>query len=465
MIKNTLLVLVFLFVLVPTAQAFNPPPGGSHFFKLPPPPPRPDPCSPPDPRCSRLFNPYIKIELPPRLIFTPDQLLFPEGGVTYNFIDDEFVPNGQQYLRHRVETKLEGSGDGAYYVITIFGFVRGELPDVKDFRLTFKEPVTKSSVEKVEDYLTNPLNFVPTARLTGSDCQTPLQNPKSHICLDTITTVRGQTTRLPSAHVRQTISVRGTFVPGNVAAPREISGFSLGASSLAVGGSIDVDGGTKLQQYLASPTIISWSSISNTLNGLFNKGTLLGTSMDTQGFNGKQYTPNNWNLNASFADPVVGTSSSFSFPPEGKIWKVIATDPNFNIGNGNGVTTFSGSGTIVFTGDQDINLIFKQPVACSPGTRLAFITKGNITFEARASDGYKVSVGCGAYISLNGNIDFAPSTVKEGDLKGIFVAKNNIILPDSENLTGSFIIDRDDLFASNPTSLLRELLKLVFTPS
>ncbi len=465
MIKNALLVLAFLFALVPTAQAFNPPPGGSHFFFKPPPlPPQPDPCTPPDPRCTRLLNPYIKIELPPKLIFTPVQLLFPESGATYNFINDKFAPNSQQYLRHRVETKLEGSGDGAYYVITIFGFVRDELPNVKDFRMTFREPVSKSSIEKVEEYLKNPFNYVPTAQLTGANCVADLQNPKSHICLDTITKVHGQTTSLQPAHVRQTISVRGTFVPGNVAAPGEISGFSLGNQSLAVGGTILVIGGTKLGGYLKSQPAISWSRIESKLDKIFINRDSAQKSESIS----SPYLDNNWQLNSSDRNNPNVSATSFSSPPEGNLWNVTVNSTSFAFGDLDRAINFSGSGTIVFssTGQNgDVNLTFNGPITCSPNTRLAFITRGNIVF--RPSSTGEVKVGCGSYTSLGGNINFAPTphTVKAGQLKGIFVARNSIVLPVAEELTSTFSIDRDNVFAENPTVLLRELLKLVFSPS
>lgn len=400
---------------------------------------------------------------------TPDRLLFPDG-IIYVFVDDGHGnhyfqrESGTGYEKYWVYTVVEGSDAGASYTITITGFNRDDPPPIKNFRLTFRDSVSKESLESVENYLKN--NLVYTARLTGPGCDASNPNVKSHLCLDTVTTVKIYEQEKES-HLQQTIAVKGTFVPGNVAAPGEISGFSLGPQSLAVGGTIDVNGGTKLRNYLATQTAISWSSVEGKLNELFNQGVDLGAAVSTSGFNGRHYSADTWNLNALSVDPaVVGNSNSFSSPPEGKLWRVNA-DENLTIGNGNGsgTTTFSGSGTIVFTGARDVNVTFKRPIACSPGTRLAFITKGNITFEARASDGYRVDVGCGSYTSLNGNINFAPSTVKEGDLKGIFVASKNIILPKSENLTGPFTIGRDDLFASNPTVLLREILKLVFSPS
>src|SRR3989344_406643 len=470
MIKQVVSALIMIFMLIPTVQAYSPPPASIQYHKLPPPRPHPDPGSPPAPRCQPLFGPYIKIQLPPRLIMTPDKLLFPSSGTTYSFVGDKFEPDGQQYLRHRVVTSLEGNGDGRYYVVSILGFDRDEPPELKDFRITFKEPISKQDVEKVGIYLKNPVNFVPTAQLTGAGCVPDFPNPKSHICLDTIIVVKGRTTRLDRTDVRQTIGVKGTFVPGNVAAPGIISGFSLGTQSLAVGGTVEVNGGTKLQQYLNThtQTVISWSTISGTLDEIFAKGVSLGTSVDSQGsFNGRQYTANNWNLNASSPDPVVGSSTSFSSPPEGKIWKIVATGSNFDIGNGSGTTMFDGAGTVVVTGDQNqkVNLTFKQPLDCRTGTRLAFITEGDIKFEARPNDDYKLKVSCGSYTSLKGSINLSPSRVGGGDLKGIFVAKNNIVLPKPDDLSGQFIINRDNTFASHPTALLRELLKLVFSPS
>ena len=396
----------------------------------------------------------------------PDKLLFPQSDKIYSFNTDwgQFQPSEGFYLGHRIRTDLLDSEAGAYYVISIYGLKKDELPNVKDFRLTFKTTVTKDSIEAVGNYLKT--HTIPTASLTGAGCTPGFD---SHICLKTITNVTIPGSSLPEADLWQTIAAKGTYVPGNVSAPGQIAGFSLGSHSLAVGGTITVDGGTKLEQYLSDQSLISWNKVGSKINDLFDKkGVPLGTTTNSPGnFNGRHYSANSWNLTAPLANPAAGGSTSFSSPPEGKLWKIVVSGNELIVGNGSSGTNFSGSGTIMVVGDngQEVNITFNGPVTCSSGTRLSFMAKGSITFQPLPSDNYDVEVGCGAYTSLNGNINFAPGTVKSGNLKGIFVAKNNIVLPKADNLVGAFVIKRDDALATNPTSLLREMLNLVFQPS
>ncbi len=436
MIKSVILaVLVFLLSASPV-EAYNPPPA-ARFFLL-----------------TTLTR--VEIWLPPRLIMTPDRLLFPSSGTTYTFSGDKFVPDGQPYLRHRVLTKPAGSGDAAYYIITITGFKRDELPTAKDFRLTFKPAVSKESIDRVENFLKN--SSVPTARLTGAGCA---GDDGSHICLDSITKVRLPSRRLNDAHLRQTIPIRGIFVEGNVAAPGTISNFSLGSRSLAVGGSITLVNGTQLPQYLRDQTVsFRWNNVESQLNTIFDRRDNIAPKITSLG---NQFTGPLWQLNSADNNNPAAGATSFSTPPEGKLWNVVVGSDKFTFGDGSGQTNFSGSGTIVFSrdGGGKVDLIFEEPITCAVGTRLAILTEGKITFRAPSATN-SVEIGCGAYTSLDSGIDFAAGTVKSGRLTGIFIAKENINLPNPDNLIAPFSIKRDSLFATNPTILLRELLKVVF---
>ena len=458
MIKRALISLFFIFVLIPTARAYSPPPA---TIILPWTICTHPPCDPPPP-----LGRNIVIELPPRLIVTPDEMLFPDGA---KYIFEYDTSSGKPRFRLEsgtgydvaVSTKNETT-DGEYYVVSITSISIDSQQSIRNFRMTFKEPISKANIDKVENYLRNG-NSVDTARLTNAACATGPDT--SQLCLDTITTVSNRGTKLPSAHLLQTIATRGTFVPGNVAAPREISGFSLTGQSLAVGGMVLVSGGTKLEGYLDNQSAISWSKIESKLEKIFvNRN----SSQESDGIE-NPYLDNRWQLNSSDRNNPNAFATSFSSPPEGKLWNITVNSSNFTYGDGNGAIDFSGSGTVVFSRsngqNENVNLTFNGPVTCSPNTRLAFITKGNIEF--RPSSTGEVKVGCGSYTSLDGDISFAPTphTVKAGQITGIFVAQNSIVLPVADELTSTFNIYRDDVFATNPTVLLRELLKLVFSPS
>ncbi|MEK7535273.1 MAG: hypothetical protein AAB563_02635 [Patescibacteria group bacterium] len=460
MIKRILLSLLFVFALMPAAQAYSPPPATIILPWTPEPP-----CEPLPPPCDPLpLSSTIAVELPPRLIVTPDKLLFPDGAVyIFEYISGVpyFRPDSGTGYTVLVSTKNKDV-DGEYYVVSITGIKKDDLPSVRNFRMTFKEPISKENVDKVENYL-RVGNSVDTARLTNAACATGPDT--SQLCLDTITTVSNRGTKLPSAHLLQTIATRGTFVPGNVVAPGEISGFSLTGQSLAVGGTVRVSGGTKLEGYLDNQSAISWNKIESQLDKIFRNR----DSAQKSDIIDNPYLATSWQLNSSDRYNPNASATSLSSPPEGKLWNVTVNSSNFTYGNGNGAINFSGSGTVVFSRsngqNENVNLTFNGPITCSPNTRLAFITKGNIVF--RPSSTGEVTVGCGSYTSLDGDINFAPTphTVKAGQITGIFIAKNSIVLPVADELTSTFNIYRDDVFATNPTVLLRELLKLVFSPS
>ena len=310
MIKRALLTLLVVFALAPTTYAYSPPPGGLLPLLL------------------TSSKSSIVIELPPKLIMTPSQLRFsnvsPSKEAIYNFAGGKFERQsgqGSDYNSYKVNTSTKESGSaGEYYVITITGFTKGEVPSTRDIRLTFQPQVNKNAIDRVEGYLKN--NSIPTARLSGSDCDT-LRNEKSYICLDTATTASSGTKRA-TAHLVQTIGVTGTFVPGNVAAPGTISGFSLGKNSIAVGGTVNISGGTHLPTYLSDETVsFRWSNVSGEIGTMLNRGLTVGTSVNSTAYNSSshKYSGDHWYLNAFAKDPTVGNFTSFSTPPEGKIWK------------------------------------------------------------------------------------------------------------------------------------------------
>ena len=401
-----------------------------------------------------IFGPQIHIELPPRLIMTPAKLEFPKTGEIYDFDANSGTfkpaqgrPPDQNY---KVTATLNGSGDGAYYIITIKGFRADELPKAtRSFRLTFKSVVPKVNIEKVETYLKpNPNSKPTTARLSGSNF-TFDANQSSHICLDTKTTVRGSIRNSVEAHLFQTIPLHGIFVPGNVAAGGKIEGFSLDANSIAVGGKIIVDGGTQLKDYLDGQTVsFGWNKVEGQVLDMFARGAAIGSTINSPTyFRSNHYTASAWNLNAPAKDPVVSTATSFSSPPEGKVWyhnKSLFLDAK---------TKFIGSGTVVINGNLEIN----NEITCEDGKiRLAFLVNGNIKINSNA-------IGCGAYIAANGGIEFSDSS--SGNLKGIFVAKASVSLPNPTQITGTYLIGYDSYLASHPTALIGELLKLAFAPS
>ncbi len=437
--RKILLLLVVIFALAPTAQAYSPPPAGNIFL------------------LKKIIDdkPSIQIELPPRLIMMPDKLLFPKIGVTHSFNSqsEQFEldpPRPGPYPEHKVSVTKSGSGspDGDYYVITVTGFKKDELPGVKDFRLTFVTTVSNKNIEDVEKYLEK--NSIPTAELTGVGCAP--SEYKSHICLKTITTVRASSKKLV-AYLKQTIGVKGIIVPGNVAAPGLIDGFSLSPRSLAVGGNVDVSGGTKLEGYISeNTTVFSWGKVESQIRAMFKKGQDLGSSISSNNFTSTNtYKSIRWNLNAPAKNTMDQTSNSFSTPPEGKIWyhnNSLTLDAPGNSG-----ITFSGSGTIVVKGNLSIN----DPIKCGTltQTRLAFLVEGDININTD-------SIGCGAYIAMGGKLTFSNPISGSGNMTGIFIARDSVKLPAGE-LKGPYIINYDSYLAAHPTALIQELLTAVFS--
>lgn len=418
-------------------------------------------------------NPQIKIELPPKLIMTPQQLSFPQLGVVYTFNPNQgqfnLTSGGGLFPNHRVTTTSVNSSHGAAYIITITGFVLGELPILKDFRLTFAEPVSRNSVDQLKNYLAS--NSINSARLTGTACA---GTNGSHICLDTTTkvVVPGKTFE---SHLRQTIPLKGIIVSGNSAAPGgTLANFIQTGNALAIGGGtfLSLDGGKTLSEYNSANSSIDWTNIGGELIDQFDSNKSYNKNVVAI------YDNPNWNLNSRDKDTPSDTGrNTFSTPPEGRLWNVYV-DPSkiqnwwrndfYNIGQRKAAgTTFSGAGTISVrrtVTEGPMSTLIHGGVSCAPGTRFALITKGNIVFDTPTNGELKVD--CGAYISLDGDIIFGnDGVVKKGTVNGIFIAKGNIVLPDPDKLTETFNINPDTNILKNPPVLLRELLTIVFGSS
>jgi hypothetical protein len=397
----------------------------------------------------------ISIQLPPKLVMTPDKLFFPNSSATYTFNNStkQFEITNPPFPSHSVVTTTLGSGDGQYYVITISHFPANEPPSPKDFRLTFQDNVPGANIDQLALFLKN--GQTPTASLTGPGCEV---GGVTHICLKTITNASAPGQTLPEAVLFQAVPLKGIFVSGNgvgggnVAAGRNISGFTLDSHSIAVGGNnIDVDGGTQLPHYIVQRvTIFSWGSVSGLVSKMFNLGkTLMGTrGIGRSGhFNGTHYTSNTWVLNSVSPDPAVNLVTSFSNPPEGSIWY---TDSQLFLDAP--TTNLSGAGTIVVNGNLEIN----GPISCEPSgkTRLAFLVNGDIRINTN-------SIACGAYIAMGGKLTFSNQT--NGNMKGIFIARDSVLLPNPNQLTGPYIIKYDSYLAAHPTVLTQELLNAILS--
>ncbi|MDO8650102.1 MAG: hypothetical protein Q7K33_02210, partial [Candidatus Berkelbacteria bacterium] len=405
----------------------------------------------------------VQIELPSAAVFTPKEIRF--GADTYSFSATEPCFKVGNNCSSRFEVSRIGTGQiDQHYSIKILNIERDtpatNLDDPQNpqgvawgGRLTFKEPVPTSTISTMaalirSSYPGQNLNTTHTF-LGGNNCETvtdPFEATK--LCFNSTYTMTNSLERPNqplTEHLFQSIGapVSGIIVEGNVTAPNDVNGFTLDPNAIAVGGRVNVAGSTsQLQGYLNDQSVtFNWNHVSLRLGELYTKGMSLGTRTSSGNYNEP-----NWYLNSTTSNPAVNTASTFSSPPEGKIWKV---DGNLNLRE----TTFHGAGTIVIDGDLTIS----HPLSCeSASTRLGFIVHGKININTD-------SIGCGAYTALGGNINF--KNVASGEVDGIFVAKDSIKLPSKASLTGTFRVGYDSYFATNPTALYQELLSIVFATS
>ncbi len=425
----------------------------------------------------------LDITLPPKEIATPDQLKVSSYTFTFNPTTEQFGPTPQGGFS--VTTTKEGSGRDAYYHILVTGFQKGGgglsysktlrtinkllasisakafapppassifafLPTPYGYKLTLKQPVTMSAVDGFGSYLVTNGNVAPDHAYVGnSSCSPELSG--QFLCLKTKiqfttseTGVTGPQYLLASLPLRSPGTIE---IQGNAGAAGELSGFVFNDAthSIAIGGTIptDIAGADKnARNYInQNATKFSWTNIAPQIQANFSKRTL----GITPAVDATNYQDSTWNLNSNTDLPRDGSSSSFSTPPEGRLWNVnTALDVKHDI-------TFSGSGTIVVNGD----VTFEGQVICGSGTRLGILALGKITFN-------NGTINCGAYTAMGGDIKFNTSVGTNATAKGIFVAKNSIVLP-SVSPAAKWTVQYDKDFAANPTVLFQEILRAIFS--
>lgn len=334
-----------------------------------------------------------------------------------------------------------GPGATPYgFQVTFAGGVSGTLQQISGYAIYLSRQTTPSII-KDHVYLGN-------ASCAGT--------ATSNLCLKTKLSLRvfeRFDNNLPDLdnYLIQTVSAnQGGAIQfdGNVAGGGTLADFKFTdpAHTVAVGGTVNAQVTNKISNYVDGSKL-GWSVVGPKLNKIFNDNKLKGTAYTP--FN-KTYTNANWNLNSNSDSPVNTIKSSFSTPPEGKLWHVEGGNVTFTAGT----TFFNGRGTLAVDGD----VTFNGNVSCQDG-QVGIIASGSITFRG--------DVNCGAFVALgrqgnpDGNITFTKSVNSTTEWTGIFVAENNIDLPPVTN--GMLIIHYNALFANDPTVLFKELLGIVFS--
>lgn len=325
----------------------------------------------------------------------------------------------------------------------IFRFL-GPKPE---YKVTFREQVNQGVLDEVGNYLIEK-NLISGPHYIGNaNCEGQLGGGK--VCLDQKITLTAPELQNPiTQHLKQVISgLTGSSIrfEGSVAAPGTLQGFSFSNSkAIAVGGNVNATqgGNTTLGNYIVG-TKLSWAQVEPQLTAMFAKRTA-GTTYESGTFNNST-----WHLNATGNDPKVAATSSFSTPPEGKLWK---TDGNLTFING---VNFQGRGTIAVNG----NVVFNGTgdITCTNGD-FGIIASGSITFDPGNN-----LINCGAFTALGGNIEMKQNFSSSRDWQAIFVAKGDILLPRVQNST--LTIKYNAPFASDPTVLYKELLGIIFSTS
>jgi len=339
------------------------------------------------------------------------------------------------------------------------------------FKLTLKTPITNANINNLITYLQNNGATDNRAFLGNSNCQPSVNGS---LCLQTkLKFVAPQYPAGVTKVLTERIGQGGIEVQGNVAAPGTLNGFSISPTALAVGGSVSISGGSSLPSYLTTNPPIKWEQINSQLNSIYDQRTkgvtipdlTIGRTGTTPAYPGISNSCTSaggiyqWNLNSNTNRPC-DAASSFSSPPEGKLWNIVrdtGSTGSFEIGNGATTVNFSGSGTLVFEGD----VIVKSAITCAPGTRLGIVTKGKISFQTN-------NVECGAFVTLNNSLYFDGDNGYQptsGTMTGIFVAKDQVRLPKSGPLTDIYHINYDSDFGRNPTVLFKNIMPLVLNTS
>ena len=322
-------------------------------------------------------------------------------------------------------------------------------------RLTFKEPVPNSTISSVAALIRNAYpsqNLNTSHTFLGNNSCEIMSDPfeATKLCFNatyTMTNPLERPNQPLTEHLFQSVDApaSGIFVEGNVGATGKLKDFRIQSNSLAVGGTVTARGGTSSSNYITGQSLISWSTVSTKLTNLFVSALSSATNVESSALAGNNFSGSVWNLNSDTSDPLSTTETTFSTPPEGKLWRhdgnLIFTNP----------VTFNGAGTLLVRGDVVLN----GAIGCT-NSRLGIIAEGKITINTN-------DVACGAYTALGGSASFGDAA--SGTVRGIFVAKNNVSLPNIALLTEPYYIRYDSLFASSPTAVYRELLRIVFSTS
>jgi hypothetical protein len=432
----------------------------------------------------------LTISLPPCLIFTPDRMRFGNDLYTFNGANcgeltaQKNSGSGTQTLAiEKIDQDPATGGDarGQYYRITVGDipkkrYAENPLEEAKGlyagiwpltqsvqayapppatniltlrrrhkypFRITFRRPVSAQNFHSAVGYV-----FERGAKsnifLGNGGC---IQGATfSHLCFRETLNVTNPDTSEINLGLTQKIELEGVFVAGNIAATVEIRNLRLSPNAIAVGANFVNVSGELLTEYIRDnpSSVIKWANVRPRILELYAKRTR-GTAFEAADITGTA-----WHLNAPDNDPSNAAATTFSSPPEGKLWH---TAGNLTLG----ATQFRGSGTIVVEG----NVVFTGPISCDQDTRLGIIASGRITFGS-------THVGCGAYVALGegvaGDIVFPAEPPAEGDTaRGIFVSQRNIIIPRASS--SPYAITYDFIFAQNPTVLFRELLSVILEAS
>lgn len=408
----------------------------------------------------------LTIRLPASTIYTPDRLKF--GTSEYVFINDCFKLNGVGDCSQKVTTKvIDGSENIAkkrYKVSIEFPFpennndrVLGAINSgVKrfiagssayayspppatnvlllrvprwDWRMTFKKPVTESTIAQVVGQVSvdaDTPQLIKTNCLGGDIdylCSTIEANlvidNRTNPVFDTLSIVQAFDLRFPGI----------VNVDGNVGAGGITTGITIGDNSILYGDRGTI-GGTPVE---GGAVPFDWDANRAEVEDLVNN------AKPQRKITGNLTVGSSWNLNSTDNNPENNNRNTFSTPPEGQLWKV----------NGNLTlegTVFSGSGTLIVSGNVEANSI-----TCSSGTRLGIIATGEITFNGNSG------TPCGAYFAY-GNIKVQ---MTNGTMNTILIAGNNITfeyIPIGSNLNVKY----DAVFGADPTVLFRDLLKIIY---
>jgi len=406
------------------------------------------------------------VDFPPKVAYQPKTVYF--GGATYSIT----YPNSST-----VGISCSGSTCGSYTAtaeivldhdnantywnhvrLTIKGFRRRFGPDssppwttgnIYGFKVLFNEPISSAVLGTIDSNL---ISQGQQSRVFIGNSACSANVSESYLCFSTqiLVDVPDITNEQPQT-LLQKVQREKLFIEGNVAAPGSLSNFSVASNAIVVGGTIGanvIGGSADLSSYLPSQHL-SWANVAGQITDLFNRRKV-GTQLNSAFLN---YGGPVWYLNSVSNSPATAATSTFSTPPEGKLWYTPDASGSLTL---SGPVRFSGSGTIAVNGN--LTLTSSADLTCAPGTRLAFIVNGSITINSNI-------INCGAFAAINGNIIFNMPPEHNGSIKGIFISSGSVRLPDPAQLSGGYRISYDSDFAAEPTVLLQELLKLVFSTS